>query len=725
MLLFFTIKIRFAKLRIYNLIVNNCIDRFCNIPFLIYTFTLSYIFMKDLFSFFAKNQSLIYKVFLFIVSTLLLIYLLPKGGQFKYNFQKGKPWQYENLYAPFSFSIKKSDETIKKEQQEIRVNSIPYFDFNTEIIQDVSEKFRNDVEKKYIDSLYITSKTVVALLGERIIKDIYENGVSDEVHPFEKDKLIYLKRGNEIEERTYSQLFNKENLNKKVREIVEKNNTVDVQPLLYTLLNEAISPNVSLNTKLTEASINAELKALNPNRGVIEKGGRIIAKGEVVEGGKFQILESLKAEYQSQIWSKNNYLWLLVGYSLLVSLVFLMLFLFLKKNRPEIYHNNTKVTFIFFNIFLMVFLTTLIVRIHSDYVYVVPICILPLILKAFFDPRVGLFVHVLTILLLGFIVPNSFEYMFLQFIAGIVTILTVSELYKRANLFISVGQITLVYIIGYFAFFVIQEGNIQTMEFENFGYFILCGLATLFAHPLIYFYEKIFGLVSDVSLLELSDTNSKLLKELSNKAPGTFHHSLNVANLAEAAANEIGANSMLVRVGALYHDIGKMPNPTMFTENQTNSINSHNELDPKESAEIIIDHVIKGIEIARKNNLPDRIIDFIRTHHGTTLVYYFYKRERELQDTANKEDFLYPGPIPFSKETAILMMADSVEAASKSLKEPSSTIIDGFVEKIIDNQMDQGQFLNADITFKEIQLIKKVLKKKLNNIFHLRVEYPE
>ena len=681
--------------------------------------------MKNLFSLFAKNQSLIYKVFLFIVATLLLIYLLPKGGQFKYNFQKGKPWQYENLYAPFSFSIKKSAETVKKEEQDIRQNSIPYFDFDTETITDVYENFRDNLNAKYVDSLYHTSKNSVERLGNGVIKEVYENGVSEEIHPYENDKLIYLKRGNEIEERNYSQLFKKENLNKKVREVVEKNKTEDIQPLLYNLLNESILPNVKLNTKLTEESINAELKAMNPNRGVIEKGGRIIAKGEVVEGDKFQILESLKAEYQSQIWSKNNYLWLLVGYSLLVSLVFLMLFLFLKKYRPDIYNNNTKVTFIFFNIFLMVFLTTLVVNVHSDYVYVVPICVLPLILKAFFDARVGLFVHVLTVLLLGFIVPNSFEYMFLQFIAGIVTILTVSELYKRANLFISVGQITLVYIIGYFAFYVIQEGNIQTIPIENFGYFILCGLATLFAHPLIYFYEKIFGLVSDVSLLELSDTNSKLLKELSNKAPGTFHHSLNVANLAEAAANEIGANSMLVRVGALYHDIGKMLNPTMFTENQVNSINSHDEMDPKESARIIIDHVIKGIEIARKNNLPDRVIDFIRTHHGTTLVFYFYRKERELQGSANKEDFIYPGPIPFSKETAILMMADSVEAASKSLKEPSSTIIEGFVEKIINNQMDQGQFLNADITFKEIQLIKKVLKKKLNNIFHLRVEYPE
>ena len=410
---------------------------------------------------------------------------------------------------------------------------------------------------------------------------------------------------------------------------------------------------------------------------------------------------------------------------MLVSLVFLMLFLFLRKYRLEIFNNSTKVTFIFFNVVLMVFLTTIVVKLDAKYVYVVPLCILPLIVKAFFDPRLGLYVHVLTLLLLGFVVPNSFEFLFLQIIAGIVTILTVSELYRRANLFISVGQITLVYIIGYFAFFIIQEGNLELIQWENFGYFVLAGLATLFAHPLIYLYEKVFGLVSDVSLLELSDTNSKLLKELSNKAPGTFHHSLNVANLAEAAANEIGANAMLVRVGALYHDIGKMENPTNFTENQLSGYNAHDELDPKESANIIIDHVIKGIEIARRRNLPDRVIDFIRTHHGTSVVYYFYKKEEQQNGTANIKDFQYPGPIPFSKETAILMMADSVEAASKSLKDPTSSKIDTFVEKIVDGQTEQGQFLNANITFKEIQVIKKVLKKKLNNIYHLRVEYPE
>ncbi len=675
---------------------------------------------------FSKKQSLVYKVFLFIAATLLVIYLLPKGGQFKYDIQKGKPWQYENLYAPFSFTIKKSEEAIEAETDELRKNAVPYFDFDGNAASQSKERFGQLLEQSYVDTLYSQSKDRITRTADAIIDELYRYGITDEIHPYAQDKEIYLKSGGEVDDITYRQILKQDELDSRIDNLVESaSGSGSTKDLLRILLKRSVNPNVSYNKDLTESTIASEINNISPNRGIIEKDARIIARGEVVEGDTYQILESLKAEYTSQVWSESNRMWLLVGYTLLVSLVFLMLFLFLKKYRLEIYSNNTKVTFIFFNIVLMVFLTTLVVKLDAAYVYVVPLCILPLILKAFFDPRLGLFAHVLTLLLLGFIVPNSFEYLFLQIIAGIVTILTVSELYRRANLFISVGQITLIYIIGYFAFYIIQEGNIAALELETFGYFILCGLATLFAHPLIYLYEKLFGLVSDVSLLELSDTNSKLLKDLSNKAPGTFHHSLNVANLAESAANEIGANAMLVRVGALYHDIGKMINPTFFTENQVNTANSHDALSPKESAKIIIDHVIKGIEIARKNNLPDRIIDFIRTHHGTNLVYYFYSKEKELNGTANPTDFTYPGPIPFSKETAILMMADSVEAASKSLKEPTSSKIDDFVEKIVTSQMENGQFLNANITFKEIQTVKKVLKKKLKNIYHLRVEYPE
>ncbi len=681
--------------------------------------------MKNIFSVLARNQSLIYKVFLFVIATFLIIFLLPKGGQFKYHFQRGKPWQYENLYAPFSFTIKKDKETIEKEKEAIIQNAVPYFDRDLEVSNNAKSQFKERLNDSYVDSLYTISKKNIQQSGLKLLNAIYKNGVIDNVYPYANDKPAYLKDGNNVKEVIFGDFFKLEDLDSSIQNTIEINNLFEAENLLNELISAVVSPNVNLNKSLTQKEINSKIKSINPNKGVIDKGARIIAKGEVVEGGKLQILNSLKAEYQSQIWSKSNYVWLLIGYSILVFLVFLMLFLFLNKYRPEIFKNNLKVTFIFVNIIVMVFLTTMVVKYNASHVYVVPIPILPLVLKTFFDARLGLFVHVLTLLLLGFVVPNSFEFLFLQIIAGIVTILTVKELYKRANLFISVGQITLVYMIGYFAFYIIQEGNIKALDWENFGYFVLCGLITLFAFPLVYIYEKVFGLVSDVSLLELSDTNTKLLKELSNKAPGTFHHSLNVANLAEAAANEIGANAMLVRVGALYHDIGKMENPTFFTENQVNGINSHDELSPKESAKIIIGHVIKGIEIARKNKLPDRIIDFIRTHHGTSVVYYFYKTELDKTGTAIKDDFRYPGPIPFSKETAILMMADSVEAASKSLKEPTSSKIEAFIENIIDKQLDEKQFQNADITLKEIQIIKKVLKKKLNNMYHLRVEYPE
>ncbi len=681
--------------------------------------------MATFFSFFTKNQSLIYKVFLYLISTVLVIYLLPKGGKFKYDFQKGKPWQEENLYAPFNFTIKKDKAAIEEEQEALRANAIPYFDLDGSVPEVATQNFVALFESNFTDSLYNTPKQVARDLGVSIINASYNVGVIDEDHVFDSDKLIYLKNGNEVRELLYSQLFQKENLSQTITTRVALINANDVEGLLKQLLGRTIVPNVAYNARLTNTSIESEINKINPNRGIIEKGERIIAKGEMVEGDKFQILNSLQARYESDVWSQKNYYWVVLGYSILVSLVFIMLFLFLHKYRRSIFSDNTKVSFIFFNVIFMVFTTTMVVKYDATYIYVIPLCILPIVLKSFFDARLGLFVHVLTLLLLGFIVPHSFEFLFLQIIAGIVTILTVSELSKRANLFISVGQITLIYIIGYFAFFIIQEGNIETIEWKNFAYFILCGLITLFAFPLIYIYEKIFGLVSEVSLLELSNTNSKLLKELSNKAPGTFHHSLNVANLSEAAANEIGADAMLVRVGALYHDVGKLVNASHFTENQLNSVNVLDELAPKESAQIIIDHVIKGIEIARKYKLPDRVIDFIRTHHGTSLVYYFYKKEEETNGEAKESDFRYPGPKPFSKETAILMMADSVEAASKSLKEPTSTKIDAFVENIINKQMEQGQFINANITFKEIEIIKKVLKKKLYNIYHLRVEYPE
>ena len=681
--------------------------------------------MKDFINTLYRNHSFIYKVLLFFSSIFLIVYLFPKSGKFKYNFDRGKPWQSENLLAPFDFAIKKSVEELNSEAIAITENSSAFFNIDSEVKQLVLEAYQNKFEQAIPDSIIVRGDGIYDL-GNSIIEKFYAFGVLDEDYDFHDDKRVVLIE-NQTEKASghFSDFTSLSGFRAVTEQELFKSELSKYAPNLISLFFDIIKPNATLDKSITESALQEELANISPTRGSIERGTLIISKGEIVDGVKYNILKSLQSEYESQVWSKSNYLWILFAYTLLVSLALLMLLLFLRKYRMDVFMDNTKVTFIFFNIILMILITTLVIKYNAKYVYVVPLCVLPLVLKAFFDARLGLFAHVLTVLLLGFVVPNSYEYMFLQIIAGIVTILTVSELYKRANLFISVGQITLIYIISYFAFFVIHEGSIIDIHFETFGLFILCGLATLFVQPLIYIYEKLFGLVSDVSLLELSDTNTKLLKELSNKAPGTFHHSLNVANLAEASANEIGANAMLVRVGALYHDIGKMKNPTYFTENQSTGINPHDELSPKESSKIIINHVIDGIEIAKKNNLPDRVIDFIRTHHGTSLVYYFYSKEKEMDDDLDKEDFKYPGPRPFSKETAILMMCDSVEAASKSLKEPSTTKIDKFVESIIGKQMESGQFLNANITFKEIQSIKKVIKNKLANIFHLRIEYPE
>lgn len=682
--------------------------------------------MKDLINLFHKNHSLIYKVFLFVLTTFIIVYLFPKSGTFRYSFEKGKPWQSENLYAPFDFAIKKSAEEIASEKQQITKQSPVFFDVDTLAFNGVKKEYSLAFSRLFYELADDQDKANLYEKGANILNQIYDSGVLQESYPYGTNQQISVlvdKTQNGF--KSFDSFFPQTNLKSFVESKIESLNLEAYRQRFLALFFDVVKPNASLNSILTKASLDEGLNQVKLLRGRVAKQTLIISKGEVVQGDKFDVLKSLESEYESQVLSASNYYWILIAYTVLVSLSLLMLLLFIKKYRFEVFANNTKVTFIFFNILLMVLLTTLVVNYNSSYIYVVPLCILPLILKAFFDARLGLFTHVITVLLLGFVVANNYEYMFLQTIAGIVTILTVSELYKRANLFISVGQITLIYIVSYFAFYVIHEGSIESLKWETFLLFVLCGLATLFVQPLIYVYEKIFGLVSDVSLLELSDTNSKLLKELSEKAPGTFHHSLNVANLAEAAANEIGANAMLVRVGALYHDIGKMVNPTYFTENQSTGINPHDELAPKESAQIIINHVIDGIELAKKNKLPDRVIDFIRTHHGNSVVYYFYNKQLESNLAFEASDFSYGGPKPFNKETAILMMCDSVEAASKSLKDPNSTKINDFVDAIVSKQMDTDQFLNASITLKEIQAIKKVLKHKLANMYHLRIEYPE
>ena len=686
--------------------------------------------MTNMFDRIKKNLGRIYRILLFILSCVIIIYFFPKSGKFKYSFENSRPWQSDNLYAPFDFAIKKTDKELEEEKTKIRLATKVFFNKDSLVLNKslnlLYSKIDNPSNDSVINTLNKRELKLIKNAGIAIISKIYSRGLLDQNYDYKSNQIVSLLINNkQVNSGYFADIHKPEDLLTFINNEIISLNIQEYKPQIVSILFDLVESNISLNENLTKNSIEEALANVSPNRGIIEKETLIISKGEVVEGDKLKILESLKNEYETSSVSRTNYYLIISSYSLLVILTLLMIILFIRKFRKKIYLNLNQLSLIFFNVTLLVLITTFVVNIESSYVFVIPICILPLLLKAFFDSRVAFFVHSVTVMLLGFIVPNSYEFIFLNIIVGVITIISSDDLYKRANLFITVGQITVVYMISYFSFFVIHEGNIDNLEIFNFLLFMLCGLLTLFVYPLIYIYEKVFNLVSDVSLLELSDTNSPLLKELSNKAPGTFHHSMNVANLAESSANEIGGNSMLARVGALYHDIGKMNNPSYFTENQVTGANPHDKLSSLESVNIILDHVSKGVEIAKKNNLPNRIIDFIRTHHGTSVVHYFYENDLNLNLKPNIEDYKYSGPKPFSKETALVMMCDSVEAATKSLENPDSEKINSFVETIIDKQIENNQFENCSITFKDIKAIKNVIKKKLANIYHIRVEYPE
>ena len=681
--------------------------------------------MKKIWRFFLKNQSFIYKGLLLLVSCFLIVYLFPKGGTFKYEFQKGKPWQHPTLYAPFDFSIIKSESELEIEKKAIIDAQSKYYRADLSVINEVKNSYVIQFNNFFKIPVSNNDYNQLFDYGKYLIDELYKYGILPVSFGHRGNNSVFLIKGNNESTLNFNDFIRLEDLKNKLNEYIVKSPFQEYLNIYYELLFEVVQPNISLDEKFTKNIIDQAIKKISVFRGLVQQNMKIISKGEMVEGEKHLSLLSLKNEYSSRLWNQYSYYWIIFGYSILVLLTFLSLMLFINNYRPEIFDNNLEMTFIFLNVVIIIALTTIIVNFDVKLLYAVPICILPLILKTFFDPRLGLFTHVITILNLGFIVPNSFEFVFLQIMAGIVTILSITQLQNRANFFITVGRIVMIYLLCYISFTIIHEGGISNVNFVVIGLFLLNGLLTLFAQPLIYLYERIFKLVSDVSLLELSDTNSKLLKDLSNKAPGSFNHSLQVANLAETAAAEIGANTLLVRVGALYHDIGKMNNPAYFSENQTGGVSPHDQLTPDQSSKIIINHVKEGIEMAKQHKLPDRIIDFIRTHHGNSWVYYFYKKAQETEQIINEKDFQYPGPKPFSKETAILMMSDSVEAASKSLREPTVDKIEQFVNSIIDKQIDEKQFNNCNITLSEIETVKKVLSKKLINVYHLRVEYPE
>ncbi len=694
-----------------------------------------------------KNFRLLRRILYFALAIGIVLIFIPQKGRFKYEFQKGKPWMHDDLYAPFDFPIYKTDAELFSERAEILKNFSPFYRFDSTVAQEAIQQFRVDFHETWVKfiaenngvqplSLSKVNELSTFYENEAInaIQHVMDSGILNKTenlvsNDMANSKLTIL-AGNVARETLYENVFTKrkalEYVKNKLQQATPPGRTPVGNIWAYMDLQKYIQPNLMYDDFITQKYKNEQIASISLTKGMIQVGERIISKGELITSSIYQVLESLKKEYEIHLGSRNSAI-VTAGNALMVTALFIILYMFILSFRPEVFRNDAKILFILMLITLMAVISIYIIKSSLFSIYIVPLVIVPIYILTFFDSRLALFTHLVTIFLVGFFVPNSFEFVFINFIAGMVAIISMTNFYRRGRLFVTVGMVYATYALLLVGLAAVEEGNIKDFESINLLWFAINALLLLALYQLVYLFERIFGFLSDATLIELSDTNLDLLRKLAEVAPGTFQHSLQVANLAETAIQHVGGNPLLVRAGALYHDIGKMANPLYFIENQPYDFNPHRNLDFTESASIIINHVTEGVRIGRKAGLPDQLIDFIQTHHGTSKVRYFYQRHLDKFDNgaADAIKFTYPGPIPPSKETAILMMADAVEAASRSMKNVTEENIKELVDTLINQQLADGQFNDANITFKDISTIKSVFKKKLLNIYHARIEYPE
>lgn len=696
--------------------------------------------MRSYFIRLSNQHETISKYILIFVTIFLIVITLPKETQFNYTFQKGKPWAFDNLLAPFDFAINKTEGELNEEKAGIMKNAHPFYRFDEQTSNQKINSFQNELsevwKKKYVaesvnpkerDQL-TKLKQVQSAIGLQILKMVYDRGIiliNDQSIGNNPDDIVTIVRNNIAEEHNLKDYFTVQSAYTFILEQLSNISYAD-KPLLSPLLENALEHSVLYDDQATRQWTKQMLDKISLSHGLVQKDEVVILKGEVVDDQKYQKLESFRNEMKNQEYSGSTRWMMYLGHFILVSLALGMLMIFLYLFRKDVYDDNSRILLLMLLILLIIYLFLWARKINVFDMYLVPVCILPIIVRAFYDTRTALFTHIVTLLIIGFEAPSGFEFMFIQTIAGMVAIFTIVNMSRRVQFFISVLMIFMSYSISFIGVTILHEANLRSIDWMNLKWFLGNSVITLFAFPLIFIFEKAFGFLSDVSLMELADSNSSLLRELSMKAPGTFQHSLQVANLAEAAIYHIGGNPLMVRAGAMYHDIGKIDMPMYFIENQNTQNNPHDDISFEESARIIKSHVIRGIEKAKKHGMPEQIVDFIRTHHGTGRLQYFYQSflKNFPEKIPEEELFRYPGPLPFSRETAVLMIADSVEAASRSLKNADSVLISQLVDQIIDNQIEQKQFDNSPITLKDISELRKLFKKMLISIYHVRIEYP-
>ena len=666
------------------------------------------------------------KVAVFLVAIALVWWQMPRTGKFKYEYQLSKPWQHETLYAPFDFPIYKDYKTLSAETEAASEKVKPIFVFNDEEREasrnlllvnfesrwDATSHFDHDLN---LDCLFNVFDSIE---GQGIVA--YDNATST----LDATSEISIVRNKVMRSARYGDFMSMNEATETVAQRLGQAGDQYDTKLLSELLNEALRQNVFYDADLTKQEVEKAVSAISLTYGAVQKGETIIEEGQIVDEHIYDILNSLQREYTSKSLSNDESLRVLLSQLFLVALVFSLMGLYGNKLHKKVFSQLKNIILLLTLMLLIIIPSYVLVKFVPGLIYMMPVCLLAIMVGSFFNLRLAFSTQVFAVMLVSLAVPNPFQFMFMQLVATVVTVFGMSNTrthhrFVQAALLVFFG-----YLLVYLSFTFLTTSEVH---WSVILLLFLNGLFTMLAQPLILLFERIFGLTTSLSLMELSNTNSPLLRELAATAPGTFQHSIQVANLCEEVLYEIGGDTVLARTGALYHDVGKIKNPMYFTENQHGAYSPHNDLTNLESAEIIISHVTDGIELAHKNHVPERIIDFIRTHHGTRRTDYFYINEQKSHpdEEIDPTPFTYHGPAPFSRETAVLMMADSIEAASHSLKDPDEKKISDLVDNIINKQMEAGQFLNTDLTLHDIETCRKVLKKKLMNIYHVRIAYPE
>ena len=683
--------------------------------------------MKGILENILKNHDRFFQLFIVFLFSFIIAFFISEKTIHSFDFEKGANWNYDDLYADFDFSLFKTEDELKKNRAALELFSDVYYEKDTLKKYQSLSNFELELKSAF------RSKNKVSKyydMGKLILLKIYNTGIID-LRDVDKNKDVIFLISPEFE-KFNSQNAKKINLSNFLTiddAVLIVKNEIDLyfdgDELLIDFLIKSIDFDITFNSYYTGLILDQNFEKISLKKDLIRKGDLIVKKNQFIDSESFQKLYSYKKELSFYI-NKKDYPTLFLGNFLLAFLILGLCLVFLINFYENLLISNANFLLIFSIILFFVSFSIFIVSFDNDLIFAIPFCVIPLTLRAFFDFKLSLFVHFFTLIIVAFLCEQDQLFFVLNFLGGIVAVISPQKIYTQSKLLVTILRLVCVFLLVFFSISLLTTGSFNQIDLSIIGMLFLSAILTFLTFPFIYVCEKIFSLVSDLSLLEYADTNTELLRRLAKDAPGTFHHSIQVSHLSESVAIEIGANPLLVRAGALYHDIGKLQNPNFFIENQSVGSNPHDDLSFGESAKLIIDHVINGIELAKKYNLPDQLIDFIRTHHGDYLMQYFYKEYlKNFPENVDDKDFRYPGPKPFNKETAILMMCDSVEAASRSLKIIDSNSINELVDKVISSQFKQNQYDNSSLTFKEINQIKTTLKLKLKDIHHTRITYPE